>query len=285
MQPVLVALFAVWGSLTASPGILAVQAPEEDIGYVWPAEYLLDADELPPGFRPRSAPVEVSYGDGFAIVYDGYELRREDGTAVPVAVSLSLDEAPGPCPDLLMAPGWALWARGYTIEVLDGPGDYSALIQQRPAQRSDSQRRYTMYYTCTGGVQTLVEWDDPLDEPLLDRILTLVHRLDAIARGRPIPRLPPREVLAERMLAWVLADQVARRERDAATMASRSSASLSEVPRFPLASTVLTSRQPPTSARGSYLDGGRGCGSRGGPGYRLANGRCASWDDARRGRR
>jgi hypothetical protein len=27
-----------------------------------------------------------------------------------------------------------------------------------------------------------------------------------------------------------------------------------------------------------------GCGSRGGPGYRLSNGQCASWEDARRGR-
>lgn len=30
--------------------------------------------------------------------------------------------------------------------------------------------------------------------------------------------------------------------------------------------------------------GGSGCGSRGGPGYRLNNGKCASWEDARRGR-
>lgn len=36
---------------------------------------------------------------------------------------------------------------------------------------------------------------------------------------------------------------------------------------------------------GGGTGGSSGCGSRDGPGYRLANGRCASWEDARRGRR
>jgi hypothetical protein len=36
---------------------------------------------------------------------------------------------------------------------------------------------------------------------------------------------------------------------------------------------------------GGGTGGASGCGSRGGPGYRLSNGKCASWDDARGGRR
>jgi hypothetical protein len=35
------------------------------------------------------------------------------------------------------------------------------------------------------------------------------------------------------------------------------------------------------SDRAPFRRGGGGCGSRGGPGYRLANGKCASWRDAR----
>jgi hypothetical protein len=41
----------------------------------------------------------------------------------------------------------------------------------------------------------------------------------------------------------------------------------------------------PSASQGGSTGGGSGCGSRGGPGYRLANGKCASHEDARRGRR
>jgi hypothetical protein len=41
----------------------------------------------------------------------------------------------------------------------------------------------------------------------------------------------------------------------------------------------------PVTNLGVVTGGGSGCGSRGGPGYRLNNGKCASWEDARRGRR
>jgi len=49
-----------------------------------------------------------------------------------------------------------------------------------------------------------------------------------------------------------------------------------------------TVAQPPAAPAGGnngVTGGGSGCGSRGGPGYRLANGKCASWEDARRGAR
>jgi hypothetical protein len=41
---------------------------------------------------------------------------------------------------------------------------------------------------------------------------------------------------------------------------------------------VVVVEKPHSSSRKS------GCGSRGGPGYRLANGRCASWQDSARKR-
>ena len=51
------------------------------------------------------------------------------------------------------------------------------------------------------------------------------------------------------------------------------------------ASTTSTYRPSPSVTNRNYSSsrrsggGGKGCGSRGGPGYRLPNGKCASWND------
>ena len=53
-------------------------------------------------------------------------------------------------------------------------------------------------------------------------------------------------------------------------------------------SSSLSSSSSPSSSSSSLFSSSTsassGCGSRGGPGYRLASGQCASWDDHRRGR-
>ncbi len=46
-----------------------------------------------------------------------------------------------------------------------------------------------------------------------------------------------------------------------------------------LPATPVPSNPTSSSYNSNTRSGGRGCGSRGGPGYRKANGKCASWKD------